>query len=255
MKKMDSLHTGSNELVYIQTDKVSVTIKKDVVHSSTQGVVYENSDSTIKVFCSDYYDLSLNGYAETGIVTVNNDIHSGVYVIRPLFFEQQQYELVIEQEQGYKVSFWHDNLNVRNKVTPTGRLREMLSGVINFGNEIGLSDLVIKIDNVNYMRLTIEVFPTKINYKEDYRSIIEDVTNEVYNVVFDFLKKTYLGYQQSDRVNNSLVEFLAIIRKIYQDFTKAIDMILAQPHHVLETTHEVMQGQKIKRIDRNTIGG
>ena len=37
---MDSLHTGSDELVYIQTDKVSVTIKGQATHRS-----YEASPS------------------------------------------------------------------------------------------------------------------------------------------------------------------------------------------------------------------
>ena len=81
----------------------------------------------------------------------------------------------------------NDNLNVRNKVTRASRNHEILSGVINFGNEIGFSDLVIQIDGVNYLRLVIEVFPTKIDYQNDYKQIVEDVTKEVYNVVFDFL--------------------------------------------------------------------
>ena len=34
---MDSLHTGSDELVYIQTEKVSVTIKGQAAHPSFQG--------------------------------------------------------------------------------------------------------------------------------------------------------------------------------------------------------------------------
>lgn len=109
-------------------------------------------------------------------------------ILYPMFYEQQQYEIVIEAVDGHKVAFWHDNLNVRNKVTRASRNHEILSGVINFGNEIGFSDLVIQIDGVNYLRLVIEVFPTKIDYQNDYKQIVEDVTKEVYNVVFDFLK-------------------------------------------------------------------
>ncbi len=151
------------------------------------------------------------------------------------------------------VAFWHDNLNVRNKVTRVGRNSRILSGVINFGNEIGLSDLVVRVDGPNYLRLTIEVFPTKLSYKDDYKAIVEDVTREVYGLVFDFLKKTYLGYQQSDRVISSPVEFFAVIRQIFGDFMKAADMILAQPHHLLEATHEVLPSHKIKRVDNRGL--
>jgi predicted component of viral defense system (DUF524 family) len=250
---MDLLPTGSDELVYIRTDKVNLTIKGPAAHPNFQGVEYREGDSEFKLSCSEEYELSLKGCADTGGTMVVGSVFSGVYTVSPLFYEQQRYEIVIESNGDYEIAFWHDNLNVRNKVTRVGRNSKILSGVINFGNEIGLSDLVVKVDGSNYLRLTIEVFPTKIGYKDDYKAIVEDVTREVYGLVFDFLKKTYLGYQQSDRVISSPVEFFAVIRQIFGDFMKAADMILAQPHHLLETTHEVLPSHKIKRIDNRSL--
>lgn len=250
---MDSLHTGSDELVYIRTDKVNVTIKGTASHPNNQGIEYNEGDSVFKVFCNDEYEISLKGCTDTGATVTSGSIRSGVYTILPLFFEQQRYEIIIEAADEHKISFWHDNLSIRNKVTKVGRSSRILSGVINFGNEIGLSDLVIQVDGSDYLRLTIEVFPAKISYKDDYKAIVEDVTKEVYNVIFDFLKKTYLGYQQSDRINSSPVEFFAVIRNIFNDFLKAADIILAQPHHLLETTHEVLPGHKVKRVDNRGL--
>lgn len=250
---MDSLHTGSDELVYIQTDKVSVTIKGPAAHPNFQGVEYQEGNSSLKVFCDDDFELSLKGQAAVGVLAVNNSVHSGIYAVPPLFFEQQRYEIIIDAADGCHVSFWHDNLNIRNKVSCIGRRDNMLSGMISFGNEIGLSDFVIQVNGVNYLRLVVEVFPTKISYREDYQAIVADVTEEIYNIVFDFLKKTYLGYQQSDHIGNSPVEFFAIIRKIFSDFLKAADMILSTPHHVLETHREVLPGHKIKRVDAKSI--
>ena len=250
---MDLLPTGSDELVYIRTDKVNLTIKGPAAHPSFQGVEYREGDSEFKLSCSEEYELSLKGCADAGATMVVGSVFSGVYTVPPLFYEQQRYEIVIEANGDHEIAFWHDNLNVRNKVTRVGRNSRILSGVINFGNEIGLSDLVVRVDGSNYLRLTIEVFPTKISYKDDYKAIVEDVTREVYGLVFDFLKKTYLGYQQSDRVISSPVEFFAVIRQIFGDFMKAADMILAQPHHLLEATHEVLPSHKIKRIDNRGL--
>lgn len=250
---MDLLPTGSDELVYIRTEKINLTIKGPAAHPSFQGVEYREGDSEFKVSCSDDYEISLKGCADAGATMVVGDVHSGIYTVFPLFFEQQRYEIVIEANGDDTIAFWHDNLNIRNKVTRVGRNSKILSGVINFGNEIGLSDLVVQVDGSNYLRLTIEVFPTKIGYKDDYKAIVEDVTREVYSIVFDFLKKTYLGYQQSDHVNSSPVEFFAVIRHIFADFMKAADMILAQPHHLLETSHEVLPSHKIKRIDNRGL--
>lgn len=250
---MDSQLTGSNELLYVQTEKVSVTIKGKATHPNFQGIEYKNGDSSINVYCVDDFQMTLRDGDVPQFSSRNGEISTGTYLIYPMFYEQQQYEIVIEAVDGHKVAFWHDNLNVRNKVTRASRNHEILSGVINFGNEIGFSDLVVQIDGVNYLRLVIEVFPTKIDYQNDYKQIVEDVTKEVYNVVFDFLKKTYLGYQQSDKVNSSPVEFFAVINKIYKDFIKAADIIMSQPHHVLETTHQVLPSHKVKKTDSRTL--
>lgn len=250
---MDSQLTGSNELLYVQTEKVSVTIKGKATHPNFQGIEHKNGDSSIKVHCVDDFQMTLRDGDVPRFSSRNGGISTGIYSSYPMFYEQQQYEIVIEAVDGHKVAFWHDNLNVRNKVTRASRNHEILSGVINFGNEIGFSDLVIQIDGVNYLRLVIEVFPTKIDYQNDYKQIVEDVTKEVYNVVFDFLKKTYLGYQQSEKVNSSPVEFFAVINKIYKDFIKAADTIMSQPHHVLETTHQVLPSHKVKKTDGRTI--
>lgn len=250
---MDLQLTGSNELLYVQTEKVSITIKGKASHPNFQGIEYTEEDSSLKVYCVEDFDLSMKNGNVLQLASKSGDVFSGIYSVCPIFYEQQQYEILIEAEDGHKVAFWHDNINIRNKVTRASRNHEILSGVINFGNEIGFSDLVIQIDGSNYLRLVIEVFPTKIDYQKDYKLIVEDVTKEVYNVVFDFLKKTYLGYQQNEKVNSSPVEFFAVINKIFNDFIKAADIIMAQPHHVLETTHQVVPSHKVKKTDSNSL--
>lgn len=250
---MASLHTGSDELVYIQTGKVSVTIKGQAVHPNIQNAEYLEKDSTLKVFCDENYEISLKGDAEPVAEQVISNACLGEYRTIPIFYEQQRYEIIIESLCDEPIAFWHDNFNIRNRVTAVGRSSKILSGVINFGNEIGLSDFVIQVGDSDYLRIVVEVFPSKISYKEDYKAIVSDITAEVYNVIFDLLKKTYLGYKQSDKVNGSPVEFFAVINRIYEEFIRSADMILSQPHHQLETIHEVLPSHKIKRIDSQTV--
>jgi len=248
---MASHHTGSNDLLEIQTDKVTIVIKGLASPPRLLNRVYGTGDSELKLFCEDDFELTLNG-ADLRATAMHNGPFLGLYQTKPLFFEQQRYELIIEATDKHDVEFWHDNINIRNKITRVGRRTKMLSGILNFNNEIGLSDLIIRLDGASYLRLVLEVFPTKIGYKEDYQNIVEDVTAEVYSLIFDFLKKTYIGYQQSDKANNSPVEFFAIIKKIYSDLLKAVDLILIKPHHLLESNYDVLPGHKIKRIDGKT---
>ena len=250
---MDSLRTGSDELVYIQTDKVSVTMKGQASHPNTQGTEYRVKESFLKVFCDEIYEINLIGDAEPVLEQVIGNACLGEYRTVPIFYEQQRYEIVIESLGDCSVEFWHDKYNIRNKVTSVGRSARILSGVICFGNEIGMSDLIIRVNGNDYLRIVVEVFPSKISYKDDYKAIVADVTAEVYNVIFDLLKKTYLGYRQNDKVGSSPVEFFAVISKIYEDFVRSVDMILAQPHHELETIREVLPGRKIKATDVRSV--
>lgn len=246
-------YKNSDELVYLQTDLLAVTIKGAASHPSFPGVEFTDKESSLHISCDDAYEVTLAGDAELQSLQSIGQAMFGNYQMRPLFFEQQRYEIIIEPEDGRKIEFWHENYNVRKNVTPVGRKSNMLSGVINFGNEIGMSDLVILVDGKSYLKMTIEVFPSKISYKDDYKAIVADVTAEVYNLVFDFLKKTYASFDISSERQSSPVEFFAIIRKIYEEFLSAVDMVIAKPHHVLEKERVVLPNHKIKRIDNKTI--
>lgn len=120
-------------------------------------------------------------------------------------------------------------------------------------DDIGFSDLVFLVDGHQYLKITIEVFPSKISYKEDYLAIVADVTKEVYNLVFDFLRKTYESFDVSSSRQSSPVEFFAIIQKIYDEYIAAADMVLRSPHHLLQQESEVLPQHKIRRCDGKTL--
>ena len=170
---------NTDELVYIHTDKVSVTIKGKAAHPDFDGVEIHDHESKLKVTCVDDFgaELKSDNFAES--FYDGNYYQTREYAIYPLFYEQQNYEIIVESEDDSDISFWHENLNVRNKVSSVGRNNSILSGVINFGNEIGNSDLVIRVNGKEYLTITIEVYPSKISYKDDYKAIVSDVTAEV----------------------------------------------------------------------------
>ena len=116
---MDLLHTGSDELVCIQTDKVSVIIKGQASHPSFQGIEYTDRDSTFKVFCSEEFDCTLKGGAANGEF-INGSTCSGIYTVEPLFFEQQRYEILIEAVDGHTVAA-SDNYRVPPSRSGSGR--------------------------------------------------------------------------------------------------------------------------------------
>lgn len=250
---MDLRRTGSeDELLCLQTESLTITLKGPSSHPDFPGIHYDQKSATIRVRSPEDFSVFLPGDAGMVDSICAGKIYYGTFSVSPLFFEQQTYELFIEPAKGHTVTFWHENYAIRNQITPVGREQRMLSGVINFGNDIGFSDLVFELDSREEITITLEVFPTKIGYKEDYQAIIADVTAEVYNLVFDFLKKTYSSFDISKSAQSSPVEFFAILHTIYEKFVGAADMVLRSPHHELHKEMEVLAQHKIKQFDGNT---
>lgn len=246
--------TGSDDLLLVlQTKSLTITLKGPSSHPDYPGVHHDKKEATVRVRSREDFSLSLSGNAGTVSSSCAERSYLGLFETSPLFFEQQQYELFVEPNGDHKISFWHENYSIRQAVSPVGREGKMLSGIINFKNDIGFSDLVFSVDGREDLVVTIEVFPSKISYKEDYKALIADVTAEVYNLVFDFLKRTYSSFDVSRSVQSSPVEFFAIIRKIYDDLVGAADMILRSPHHQLRKETEVLPQHKVKQTDTETL--
>ena len=250
---MVSRHTGYKTLLSVETPKITLTIRGVAAHPLFQNTEVLDREATLRLVCDEECHLEQpEDYmvASDGVIAGR---HITDLLVQPLFYEQQNYEVLIVPAEGEKPEFWHDSLLIRNNIGEIDSKHHILSGMINFRNEIGLSDLTVLIGGKRYLTLTLEVYPTKLRYKEDYKAIVTDITTEIYNLAFEFLRKTYTSLELSDSRQSSPVEFFAIIQKIYERFLIAADVILHNPHHQLRTEHEVLPAHKIKRTDDRTM--
>ena len=85
---MGLLHTGyDNELVYIQTKTLTLTIKRTQMDSSSQMVQEMKKESRVSVTCDEDFDIWLSGDAETVLFQHFHNVYMGEYNLNPLFFE------------------------------------------------------------------------------------------------------------------------------------------------------------------------
>ncbi len=103
------------------------------------------------------------------------------------------------------------------------------------------------------MKIELEIFPTKLDYKEDYINILNDVTNEVYNLAFEFVKKTYINASMNNETKSSNTEFFSILKVLYNNFINSLDFIINTPHHILKSNMEILPAHKIKHTNNKTI--
>ena len=243
--------TENGELIYIRTKSLEIEIKGRSYITVPHGA--GEYKSFLVVDCPDDVDI----FAKCDLTVTDSGQRSVKAISAPLFFEQTNYQLIAEANSDsvapHKLDFDHENADLRKSITHFGHKSNVLYGNVNFRNEIGMSDFIFLLDGKEYLRLTLEVFPSKIDYQKDYKEIVADVTAEVYNLAFDAFRRTYTSYAKGTKTGNSHIEFYSIIREIYKDFTIAADMIIARPHHVLQTDHVVLPQHKIRKYDNRTI--
>ena len=143
---MDLRHTGSDEqLVCVKTESLSVTIKGSQFHPALAGVETTDKEAGLSIECDDDFVIEMAGDAETVGFETRGNMFSAGFRSRPLFYEQQNYEIIIELTEGsgvegaesqqagtvpdgaailggatgaqrtavkHTVQFWHENYNV-----------------------------------------------------------------------------------------------------------------------------------------------
>lgn len=169
----------------------------------------------------------------------------------PIFFETQSYELIIEKKQDIALTFHHENVNLRQAIKPLGKT--ILSGILNFQNEVGLSDLELRWNGQPICQLQLEIFPAKMDYKSDYQMILKDVNQQIYNLAFDFLRKTYNLTGLKETRNQSLTEFFTILQHVFDQLVQAVERIKASPHTKLVKEERIVEAARAKRVGKENV--
>lgn len=92
-----------------------------------------------------------------------------------------------------------------------------------------------------------------MDYKRDYQMILKDVNEQVYNLAFDFLRKTYNLTGLKETKHQSLKEFFAILSQVFRQLTTTVDRIQAVPHHRLMKVNSVMDANRVKKAGRENM--
>lgn len=249
---MDLLPTGSDKLLEIRTSDIDLVIKSKNIQTAVAACADEQSSSVaITTFGLERIKV---GIQNIDLNFENSGNYSAQIInVAPLFFEQTDYELIVNSRNGEAVHFWNENHLIREKIGPVIEGNNILiTGIINFGNSVGYTDLEITADDRKVMVLRIEVYPSKVTYKEDYQRMIADVSQMVYAAAIDFMQKTYQEFSIGDKQNNVPAIFFQIVSMIFDKYMNAAKRITTVPHHKLITERAVVPEYKAKRTDRKS---
>ncbi|WP_141538781.1 restriction endonuclease-like protein [Bacillus wiedmannii] len=241
--------SGSNneiELVKIETEELSLTIKGNPYHEK-----YESLKEYHAMNADEMMYFHVDGKTESvSVFDARLQRLDEWNEHPPIFFENRSYQLVVVPKNNRQLSFYHEHPGFRKQVSSIqmGSFH-VLMGNLSFPNEVGNTTFEIKDEQETLLTVTFEVFPAKLDYKDDYRALLDEVNDEIYNLAFHLLKRTYLGASAIYATNPSKSEFYRILNDSFERFMKSISHIKRQPHHTLMTRHQLVRGEKIRKSD------
>ena len=129
-----------------------------------------------------------------------------------------------------------------------------LAGFINYGNEIGKSELQL-VYNIGKeqrnFKLGYEVLSTKLNYHEHWKKIIEDIEAEYRMLSLDYMKRTFHGFSPDTKGETPELIWWSIFAGEQEKFIKACRSIIERPRRRLRGYEVYLRADKLKRVPTN----
>ncbi|MGM1032743.1 MAG: DUF2357 domain-containing protein [Bacillota bacterium] len=238
------------DLVKIEAAAFSLVIKGKPYHHRYEGLKQYRK--------MDYHDVMQFSVSGEDVQSVEvYDIETGKLTdsqqVRPIFFENGTYQVLIISKQNLELDFYHEHPILRQAIS---RMElsgmSLLTGNLQFQNEVGYTTFEVRSGAQTLVEVTLEIFPVKLDYQKDYRQLLEEVNDEIYNLAFHFIRKTYLGSSIKLEGKPSRAEFYRLMTKHFKQFIQAVNRIERQPHHILETSYVKARGDQLSKTDSYT---
>ena len=190
-------------------------------------------------------NISIHNFESKSLVQLNS------YKTYPLIFENKDYFIGITFKNKALVQSPYIYSKLKEVEEKFFYREELgfLAGTINFGNDLGKSNLIIRYTKGNILQeinFQFEVFPTKLNYRSDYEKIVSDIEKEYPYLVLDFLKKTYTSFKTGHSPNTDLI-WWQVFGGLYNEFIQSSKFILNKPHSRIIRQTKFVKADRINK--------
>ena len=169
-----------------------------------------------------------------------------------IFFDNTDYPIWVEFKKHVDhAQFGSELQNDNDRFSFRGHT---LAGYINYGNDIGKSELnfVYQV-GTDKRRFTFgyEVLSTKLNYHEHWKKIVEDIEEEYRMLSLDYMRRTFHGFTPDTKGETQEIIWWSVFKGEQQKFIKACRNIIERPRHRLRGYEAYLRADKLKRVPSN----
>ena len=169
-----------------------------------------------------------------------------------IFFDNTDYPIWVEFKKHVEnAQFGSDLQNDNDRFSFRGHT---LAGYINYGNDIGKSELnfVYQVGTAS-RRFTLgyEVLSTKLNYHEHWKKIVEDIEEEYRMLSLDYMRRTFHGFTPDTKGETQEIIWWSVFKGEQKKFVDACRNIIERPRHRLRGYEVYLRADKLKRVPTN----
>ena len=229
----------------------------------------EHKDFTMSIECSKFdaiWDKAVRNVGEgnltstyswsDGVVSVvrqdedGNELPISLGEVAPaVFFDNAEYPIWVEF--GKHVSNARFCSILQNDNENFSFRRGILAGFINYGNDVGKSEILIEYkvgSELRHFRFGFDVLSTKLNYHEHWRKIIEDIESEYRMLSLDYMKRTFHGFSPDTEGETPELIWWSVFAGEQKKFIGAVKSIIERPRHRLHGIETYLRADKLTRI-------
>lgn len=179
----------------------------------------------------------------------NKHIINNGDVAPAIFFDNAEYPIWVEFKDYVKNARFGSILQSDNE--NFSFRKGILAGFINYGNEIGKSEILIDYivgGELRHFKFGFDVLSTKLNYHEHWRKIIEDIESEYRMLSLDYMKRTFHGFSPDTSGDTPDLVWWSIFAGEQKKFINAVKSIIERPRHRLHGIESYIRADKLTRI-------
>lgn len=186
----------------------------------------------------------------------------GANFAKLMFLEETEYQILFESEDAkasfdvlYSLTKMNDNYFKKFRFSLGDNRNYRVAGTLNFRSYVGKSFLDVKKDNINSIKVPIEVRSKKIDYFNQYSAMIADLSQHALSLIFEVNSPLYQEFELDYRQKETYYEDFMFLEYLFRDENlPTIFEYLSKNLHSQLTNHtETVPLSFASNVNQNTL--
>lgn len=162
-------------------------------------------------------------------------------------FEQTDYLLFLRSSTAEPIAIEHrDPVLLRDLTRSDGG--RVVHGRVNFGSQVGRSAFTLSVGETT-LDFEVEIFPTKLDYAEDYARLTAETQEILTGLVLEYLRSTFQLGRTAPSRGESGVEWLTLLRHASLELERGLQQVARQPQRTLLREPQAARAERVQRTD------